>query len=74
MKGIVPKSLKIAKVIPIYKIAEKDQLKNFRPVSLLPAFSKIFEKVMYNKITEYFNHKNMFYKHQYGFRSKHATT
>ena len=42
-------------------------------MSLLPAFSKILEKIMFNKIMSFFDSKNMFYKHQYGFRSKHAT-
>jgi hypothetical protein len=71
--GIVPKQLKIAKVIPVYKSSNHDQLKNYRPISLLPAFSKIFEKVMFNKIMSYLNSKQIFYEHQYGFRSKHST-
>ena len=71
--GIVPQQLKIAKVIPVYKSSNHDQLKNYRPISLLPAFSKIFEKVMFNKIMSYLNSKKLFYEHQYGFRSKHST-
>ena len=43
--GIVPDQLKIAKVIPVYKSSDADQIKNYRPISLLPAFSKIFEKL-----------------------------
>ena len=39
--------------MPIYKSADKDQLKNYRPMSLLPAFSILFEKVMHNKIINY---------------------
>lgn len=37
--GIVPDQLKIAKVIPVYKSSDADQLKNYRPISLLPSFS-----------------------------------
>ncbi len=48
-------------------------MKNYRPISLLPAFSKIFEKVMYNKIMSFLTCKNILYKHQYGFRPKHQT-
>ena len=68
LTGIFPSDLKIARVMPIYKSADKDQLKNYRPISLLPAFSKVFEKVMYNKIMNYFDSNNLFYQHQYGFR------
>ena len=43
-KGVVPNQLKLAKVIPIHKSSDKSQLKNYRPVSLLPAFSNLFEQ------------------------------
>jgi hypothetical protein len=71
--GVVPNKLKIAKVIPLFKSLQKNELKNYRPVSLLPAFSKVFEKVIFNKIMAFINSRNILYKHQYGFRSKHAT-
>jgi len=71
--GIVPDRLKIAKVITIYKNSDKSILENYRPVSLLSAFSKIFEKIMYNKLVSFLNHNETFYKHQYGFREKHST-
>ena len=71
--GIVPDQLKIAKVIPVYKSSDADQIKNYRPISLLPAFSKIFEKIMYNKIMSFLDSKNILYKHQYCFRPKHST-
>ena len=74
LTGIFPNDLKIARVMPIYKSADKDQLKNYRPISLLPAFSKVFEKVMYNKIMNYFYSNNLFYQHQYGFRPKRTTS
>ena len=71
--GIIPKQLKKAKVIPIYKAASPDQLKNYRPISLLPSFSKIFEKIMFNKIMSFLNSQKILYKHQYGFRPNHST-
>ena len=71
--GIVPKSMKTARVIPIFKSAEPSIMKNYRPISILPSFSKILERIMYNKIVSFFNTKNLFYRHQYGFRQKHST-
>ena len=71
--GIVPDNMKTAKVIPIHKASDKSLLKNYRPISLLPAFSKLLEKLMYNKIISFLNSKDLFYKHQYGFRAKHST-
>ena len=43
-KGIVPENMKIAKFIPIYKFGEISKLNNYRPICLLPAFSKLLEK------------------------------
>ena len=71
--GIFPDELKIAKVIPVFKSSEADKLQNDWPISLLPAISKVFEKIMYNKIVSFLSSKNILYKHQYGFRQKHST-
>jgi len=66
--------LKIAKFIPIYKASDSSQLPDYRPISLLPAFSKLIpQKTMYNNILYFLNSKNILFKHQYGFRSKHST-
>ena len=43
--GIFPSKMKVAKVIPVYKAGEKNVFTNYRPVSLLPQFSKILEKI-----------------------------
>jgi hypothetical protein len=71
--GTVPQECKIAKVIPIYKASDPELLSNYRPISLLPAFSKVLEKIMYKKIMSFMDSQNLFYKHQYGFRPKHST-
>ena len=70
--GIFPDILKIAKIITFFK-KEDPQLDNYRPMSLLPAFSKIFEKAVFIQLYEYFNKDNPFYKIQYGFRTLHST-
>ena len=71
--GIFPDSLKIAKVIPLYKKEDRELPDNYRPVSLLNAMSKIFERAAYNQLYKYFQDNDLFYKHQYGFRTAHST-
>ena len=73
MTGIFPDSLKIAKVIPLYKKDNPEEVGNYRPVSLLCAISKIFEKVAYNQLYNYFKQNKLFYDCQYGFRDEHST-
>ena len=46
---------------------------NYRPVSLLCAMSKVFERVVYNQLYEYFKQHKLFHKNQYGFRDEHST-
>jgi hypothetical protein len=71
--GVVPTKLKIAKVIPIFKNSDNSLIKNYRPISLLSSFSKILEKIMYDKVTSFLDCNEILYKHQYGFRAKHST-
>jgi hypothetical protein len=49
--GIFPEWLKHSKLKPLYKNSEESCISNYRPISLLTAFSKIFEKVMYKRVT-----------------------
>ena len=71
--GIFPDDLKIAKVIPIYKKYDEHFFDNYRPISLLPAISKIFEKVAHQQLFDYLTINKLLYKHQYGFREGHST-
>ena len=61
-------NFKIAKVIPIFKKGSVKDIQNYRPISLLPALSKIMEKLMYNRLLIFLNQQNFFYKYQFGFR------
>jgi hypothetical protein len=65
-----PNKLKIAKVIPIYKADSPEFFTNYRPISLLPNFSKCFEKVMHNRITNFIESFDILYSRQFGFRKK----
>lgn len=72
-RGYFPESLKIAKVSPIFKSGKKDDPGNYRPISVLPIMSKIFEKIIYNRLDQHLTSSNFLYKKQYGFRS-HSNT
>ena len=71
--GIFPDLLKIAKVLPFFKKADPHIFDNYRPISLLPTISKVFEKIVYKQIYNYFQTNKLFYIHQYGFRDQHST-
>ena len=71
--GIFPSILKTAKVIPLLKRDDPTKPENYRPVSLLPSISKIFEKVIYNQLFLYFTKNNLLFQNQYGFRKEHST-
>ena len=72
--GEFPPVLKIGRISPIYKKDAKDNVKNYRPISTLPIFGKIFEKVLYSRIYDYVTSKNILSKTQFGFRKLHATS
>ena len=71
--GVFPDERKIAKVIPLYKGGESKLLVNHRPMSVLPVFSKVFERLMYNPILEFINENGVIYYLQFGFRKNHST-
>ena len=72
--GIIPEKLKIAKVIPIYKKQDPEVLSNYRPVSLLPCFSKILERLVFDRSVDYINTHEILNDKQFGFRSNHSTS
>ena len=71
--GSVPEQLKVAKVIPIYKKENVEIFSNYRPVSVLPCFSKILERLIFNRCMDYINNYNILNEKQFGFRPKHST-
>ena len=73
-QGIFPNSLKIAKVIPIFKQGSRSSCNNYRPISVLSVLSKIFEKCILNQLKFYFMIENILVSNQYGFRSGSTTT
>lgn len=72
-KGIVPDCMKTANVCPIYKTGDKKQFGNYRPISLLPSISKIFEKVVKKRLIIYLDNEHLLADNQFGFRSARST-
>jgi hypothetical protein len=71
--GIFPDKLKVAKVCPIFKSGEKNSFSNYRPISILPSFFKIFEKAVSIRLLSFLENKQLLIDNQYGFRPKHST-
>ena len=71
--NVFPDELKIARVIPLYKSGDKNDISNYRPISLLPMLSKIFEKLIHSRLTNFFEETNVLYNKQFGFRKEHST-
>ena len=67
-KGIFPDSMKLAKVVPIFKQGSRFVCSNYRPISVLSSISKIFERCIFNQLMFYFTNNNMISPKQYGFR------
>mgnify|MGYP001554836917 CR=1 FL=1 len=72
-EGEFPNALKLSKVIPIHKNKEKTLTSNYRPISLLPTFSKIFEKLLSKRLLKFFHQQSILNDNQFGFRKKHST-
>ena len=66
--GIFPDKLKLAKVIPVFKKGDRTKLDNYRPISILPVISKIFERTIFDQLYKHFTHNNLLYESQYGFK------
>ena len=69
----MPSKLKIAKVIPLYKTKDPALFSNYRPISLLPFFSKILERLMYNRLYNFLTEHNILSMNQFGFRKNYST-
>ncbi|KAL0828886.1 hypothetical protein ABMA28_003792 [Loxostege sticticalis] len=73
-QGVFPNRLKLSVVKPLYKKGDKKMPNNYRPISLIPVFSKIFEKAVLNRLTNFLDKMNIINKAQNGFRKNHNTT
>lgn len=72
-QGIFPESLKIARIFPLHKGGSKCEPTNYRPISLLPQFGKLFEKIIKKRLIVFLEQNNIISNHQFGFREAHST-
>jgi hypothetical protein len=72
--GIFPDQLKIARIVPIFKTGDRQIFSNNRPISILPIFSKVFEKIVSIHLINYMDRLHILVDNQFGFRSGHLTS
>ena len=67
-----PSDLKIGKVSPVHKSGDRDDLNNYRPISVLPTIARVFERLLYNQMYTYLTDNKLFGQQQFEFRSIHS--
>ena len=72
-KGVFPDLMKLAKIIPIFKSGSKLLVTNYRPISLLSVFSKIFEKLVHQQLYTFLESQSILYTSQFGFQKGRST-
>lgn len=72
-EGCFPSHLQISRVVPIFKRGDHSLMDNYRPISILSNFSKIFEKIMASRLMDYLTKHSLLSSSQYGFRPKYST-
>ena len=71
--GIFTSELKIANVVPIFKSGDEMVFSNYRPVSVLPVFSKLLERLVYNRLISHINDNKLLHEYQFGFQKGKST-
>jgi hypothetical protein len=71
--GIFPERLKYAVIKPVFKSGDRSDVSNYRPTFLLPAFSKVFEKVLYVRMYQHLIDNNILVDEHFGFKTKSST-
>ena len=73
LEGIFPNALKLAKILPIHKADSQFEASNYRPISLLPIISKIFEKLIFNRLNDFLSKHKILPSNQFGFQKNNST-
>jgi hypothetical protein len=72
-QALFPIELKQANITPIYKAGDPTLFHNYRPISILPVFSKLFERLLHTRLITFFDRCNIISPSQFGFRKQHST-
>uniref|UniRef100_A0A3Q3LKN7 Reverse transcriptase domain-containing protein n=1 Tax=Labrus bergylta TaxID=56723 RepID=A0A3Q3LKN7_9LABR len=72
-ESVFPSTLKTAIVTPVHKSGDRQEVSNYRPISILPAISKVIEKVLAEQLVAHLNIENLLHPMQFGFRANHST-
>ena len=72
--GVVPDQMKIARMVPLFKADDQSLFTNYRPISVLPSFSKFLERIIYNRLYDYLTNLHILCDNQFGFRKNYSTT
>ena len=62
-----------SKIILVFKKSDEENVENYRPNSIVPVFSKVLERIMYNRLHEYFMNNNLFHENEFGFQINNST-
>ena len=73
MTSSFPDELKILKVVVVYKDGETEDPYSYKPIAVLPTIARVFEKLTYGELYNYFTKNNLLGNKQFGFRSLHST-
>merc|ERR1712237_243233 len=72
--GFYPGAFKVARVVPVFEGEDPTEFSNYRPVSVLPVLSQVFERVLKERLVAFLEEKGVVTPGQYGFREGHSTT
>jgi exonuclease III len=73
-QGIFPERLKQSKIKPMYKKGNKQDIRNYRPITLVPILSKVLEKAFHNRVSQFLDKHNVIAREQNGFQKHKSTT
>ena len=71
--GVFPEEWKRSKVIPFFKQGERNDVNNYRPISIIPVVAKVFGRIIYDQFKVFIGENNLLFKNQSGFRSLNST-